>query len=96
MKGKTNMHKDEASRGFSILSDSNRVKICKFLYTKGSLAYSDLLLITGEEEDKLNESLSIMEDGFLIVREGDLYSINKEYVDTLLDFIRTPCGCCHH
>ena len=36
-----------------------------------------------------------MEQGNLIIKKGNVYSINKEYVDELLDFIRTPCGCCH-
>ncbi len=90
------MHKDEASAGFAILSNPNRVKIAKFLYVNGTLSYDDLLYITGDE-DELNESLRLMEEGSLINRSGDRsYSINKEYVDSLLDFIRTPCGCCHH
>lgn len=91
------MHKDEASIGFKILSDSNRVKIAKFLYTKGDLSFDDLLCISGYEENELKASLQLMIDNSLINKKDDnMYSINKEYVDTLLDFIRTPCGCCHH
>ncbi len=90
------MHKDEASAGFAILSNPNRVKIAKFLYVNGTLSYDDLLYITGDEAE-LNGSLRLMEEGSLIKKSGDnAYSINKEYVDSLLDFIRTPCGCCHH
>lgn len=94
--GENKMHKDEASQGFAILSDSNRVKIAKFLYTKGDMSYDDLLFITGYTNDELDESLELMINGSLIVKNDDnMYSINKEYIDTLLDFIRTPCGCCH-
>ena len=90
------MHKDEASYGFSILSDSTRVKIAKFLYINNELSFDDLLMISGLKEDELIISLNLMEQGHLIKKEGNNYFINKEYVDTLLDFIRTPCGCCHN
>ena len=90
------MHKDEASYGFSILSDSSRVKIAKFLYINNELSFDDLLMISGLNEDELIISLNLMEQGHLIKKEGNNYFINKEYVDTLLDFIRTPCGCCHN
>ncbi len=90
------MHKDEASYGFSILSDSTRVKIAKFLYVNNELSFDDLLMISGLNEDELIISLNLMEQGHLIKKEGNNYFINKEYVDTLLDFIRTPCGCCHN
>lgn len=89
------MHKDEASQGFKILSNPDRVKICKFLYTKGDFTYEDLLMITNNSEDELNESLKMLVDGSLVIKNSDTYSINKEYIDTLLDFIKTPCGCCH-
>jgi predicted transcriptional regulator len=90
------MHKDEASQGFTILSNSSRVKIAKFLYVRGDLSYDDLLFTIGDSEDELKESLDIMEKGNLIIKKGNMYSINKEYIDELLDFIRTPCGCCHN
>ena len=90
------MHKDEASYGFSILSDSTKVKIAKFLYINNELSFDDLLMISGLNEDELIISLNLMEQGHLIKKEGNNYFINKEYVDTLLDFIRTPCGCCHN
>lgn len=90
------MHKDEASYGFSILSDATRVKIAKFLYINNELSFDDLLMISGLNEDELIISLNLMEQGHLIKKEGNNYFINKEYVDTLLDFIRTPCGCCHN
>lgn len=90
------MHKDEASYGFSILSDSTRVKIAKFLYINNELSFDDLLSVSGLNEDELIISLNLMEQGHLIKKEGNNYFINKEYVDTLLDFIRTPCGCCHN
>lgn len=90
------MHKDEAAAKFLILSDSSRVKIAKFLYLRDELSFDDLLAITGDDEKTLGDSLKIMEEGSLIRKEGDMYRINREYVDELLDFIRTPCGCCHH
>ena len=90
------MHKDEASYGFSILSDATRVKIAKFLYINNELSFDDLLMISGLNEDELIISLNLMEQGHLIKKEGNNYFINKEYVDALLDFIRTPCGCCHN
>ncbi len=90
------MHKDEAAAGFLILSDPSRVKITKFLYLRGELSFDDLLAITGDEEKTLIDSLKMMENGSLIGKDGDMYKINRQYVDELLDFIRTPCGCCHH
>ncbi len=89
------MHKDEAASGFEILSNPSRVKITKFLYMKGTLSFDDLLYVTGDSEEELKESLQLMEDGCLLTKNGDSYSINKEYVDSLMDFVRTPCGCCH-
>lgn len=89
------MHKDEVSQGFSILSNPTRVKIAKFLYINNSLNYLDLLAITNEAEDELNNHLKMMIDGNLITKENDTYFINKNYIDSLLDFIRTTCGCCH-
>lgn len=89
------MHKDEAASGFAILSNPSRVKIAKFLYMKGTLSFDDLLYVTGDSEEELKESLQLMEDGCLLAKNGDSYSINKEYVDLLMDFVRTPCGCCH-
>lgn len=89
------MHKDEASQGFKILSDSTRVKIAKFLYLNNELTFDELLMITSISELELSDSLSLMEEGNLIKEKDDIYYINKEYIDTLLDFIRTPCGCTH-
>ena len=90
------MHKNEAAEGFQILSDPNRVKIAKFLYVNNSLSYDDLLSIITDDKEELDSSLKMMEDGNLIRKDNDVYFINKDYVDSLMDFIRTPCGCCHH
>ncbi len=90
------MHKNEAAEGFTILSNPDRVKIAKFLYVNDSLSYDNLLCIITDDKEELGTHLKMMEDGNLIRKEGDAYFINKEYVDSLLDFIRTPCGCCHH
>ncbi len=89
------MHKDEASYGFNILSNPTRVKIAKFLYINNNLDYLDLLAISGEQESELNNHLNLMIEANLITKQNDTYYINKDYVDSLLDFIRTPCGCCH-
>ncbi len=89
------MHKDEASQGFTILSNPTRVKIAKFLYINNQLSYDELLMITAEDEVELNKHLKLMIEGNLISKQDNDYFINRDYVDSLLDFIRTPCGCCH-
>lgn len=90
------MHKDEASYGFYILSKPDRVKISKMLYVRGDLSFDDLLYIIEEEKEELEKDLNLMIKGNLITKNGEIYSINKDYVDSLLDFIKTPCGCCNH
>lgn len=50
------MHKDEAARGFAILANPNRVKICKMLYNKGDLSYDELHAIF-EDEKALKDDL---------------------------------------
>lgn len=85
------MHKDEAARGFAILANPNRVKICKMLYNKGDLSYEELRAIF-EDETTLKEDLkTLIEGGFVVVT--DKYSLRKGYLDSLMDFIKTPCGC---
>lgn len=85
------MHKDEAARGFAILANPNRVKICKMLYNKGDLSYEELCAIF-EDEKALKEDLkTLIEGGFVVVT--DKYSLRKGYLDSLMDFIKTPCGC---
>lgn len=91
------MHKDEAAAGFSALSDSMRVKIVKFLYVKrDKMSYDELSEITGKDKADLDADIALLLERGLIIKNGDCYSDNKEYVDSLLDFIRTPCGCMHH
>lgn len=85
------MHKDEAARGFALLANPNRVKICKMLYNKGDLSYGELLAMMPDEEE-LKKNLRILIEGGLIAL-ADKYCIRKGYLDTLLDFIKTPCGC---
>ncbi len=85
------MHKDEAARGFALLANPDRVKICKMLYNKGDLSYEELLAMMPDEEE-LKKNLRILIEGGLIALV-DKYSIRKGYLDTLLDFIKTPCGC---
>ena len=94
------MHKDEAARGFALLANPDRVKICKMLYNKGDLSYEELLAMMSDEEE-LKKNHSNLPHGGFVIRSGttglnalaDKYSIRKGYLDTLLDFIKNPCGC---
>ncbi len=90
------MHKDEAAYEFAILANPDRVKIAKFLYVKGDLSYEDLLAVTGVSKEELDEHIKAMVEGDLILKKDDLYSANKPYIDDLMEFVRTPCGCCKH
>lgn len=87
------MHKDEAALGFKALSDGYRVKIVKKLYNKGSMDFNALISEIGIDEIKLNDALAILLESNLITLENNIYSANKEYINILLDFIKTPCGC---
>ncbi len=91
------MHKDEAAAGFSVLSDSMRVKMVKFLYVKmDKMNYDELSQITGKDKEELDDDIALLLERGFITKNGEYYSANKEYIDSLLDFIRTPCGCMHH
>ncbi len=91
------MHKDEAAAGFSVLSDSMRVKMVKFLYVKmDKMSYDELSQITGKDKEELDDDIALLLERGFITKNGEYYSANKEYIDSLLDFIRTPCGCMHH
>lgn len=91
------MHKDEAAAGFSVLSDSMRVKMVKFLYVKmDKMSYDELSQITGKNKEELDDDIALLLERGFITKNGEYYSANKEYIDSLLDFIRTPCGCMHH
>ncbi len=87
------MHKDEAALGFKALSDGIRVKIVKKLYNKGSMDFNTLILENGIDEIKMKEALAILLDSNLVILDNNIYSANKDYINTLLDFIKTPCGC---
>ncbi len=89
------MHKDEAANGFEILSNPDRVKITKFLYVNGSLSKDQLISISSCSPEDVESHLLLMEENNLITKSGDIYSANKEYIDTLMDFVRVPCGCTH-
>lgn len=89
------MHKDEAANGFEILSNPDRVKITKFLYVNGSLSKDQLISISSCSSEDVESHLLLMEENNLITKDGDIYSANKEYIDTLMDFVRVPCGCTH-
>ncbi len=91
------MHKDDAAAGFSVLSDSMRVKMVKFLYVKmDKMSYDELSQITGKNKEELDDDIALLLERGFITKNGEYYSANKEYIDSLLDFIRTPCGCMHH
>ena len=88
------MHKPEAARLFLLLGDEDRVKIIKMLYIRKELTKDILLMMIGSEEDKLTKDLSLLKESQLIISNDDFnYSINKELVDELMEFVRTPCGC---
>ncbi len=89
------MHKDEAAYGFEILSNPDRVKITKFLYVNGTLSKEQLISISSCSIEEVESHLLLMEQANLITRDGEAYSANKEYIDTLMDFVRVPCGCTH-
>ncbi len=86
------MHKDEAAKGFFVLGQPDRVKIIKMLYNRGSLTFVQLLSLIGCSEEELKQHLDVLiQNGF--VSQNGSYSVQKDYVDELLDFLRTPCGC---
>lgn len=87
------MHKKEASELFKLLGNEDRVKIMKMLYNMGDLSFSELLLIIGCDEKELNYCLDLLLKSNLISLNVDKYSCNKEYLNELLSFIITPCGC---
>lgn len=87
------MHKYEAACGFEALSDPYRVKIIKKLYNKGPMDFNTLLNEIGIEKEKLMEALAILLGTQLITDDFYIYKANKNYIDTLLDFIKTPCEC---
>lgn len=91
--GGENMHKDEAARGFLLLSDPNRVKICKILYNQGDLSFDEIAVKMDLTEADLKKELKMLVDGGLVAI-CDKYTIRRGYIDSLLDFIKTPCGCC--
>ena len=87
------MHKDDASVLFSVLGDSNRVKIVKMLYNKSALSEEQLKTIF--EGVELKDHLEILLNSQLIFKnEHALYECNKPLVDELMHFITTPCKCC--
>lgn len=92
---KRKMHKDEAAYGYGILGNPDRVKITKFLYVMGDMNKNQLASISACSLGELESHLQLMEEANLIIKNGDMYSANKEYIDTLMDFVRVPCGCTH-
>ncbi len=89
------MHKDEASRLFAALADENSVKLAKMLNNRGDMNYDALLNVVGCNIMAFNRSLESMLNSKLVLLNNDIYSINKELLDTLLKFIVTPCSCTH-
>ena len=89
------MHKDEASRLFLALGDENAVKMAKMLYNRGDMNYDTLLNVVGCSIISFNKALESMLNTNLVLLNNDIYSINRELLDTLLKFIITPCGCTH-
>lgn len=88
------MHKEEASLGFKHLSNPHNVKIVKMLYVKGDLNVSALMEKIEIEEDELKGLLNELVEGNLITTTDNInYSVNKDYVDTLMSFVSTKCKC---
>lgn len=87
------MHKNEAAELFKVLSNPECTKICKMLYNKGDLSFNDLILIIGVDSGTLKLLLHPLVEKGLVVKNDDIYKINKEYIDELMSFISTPCGC---
>lgn len=87
------MHKDEAAKGFLALSDGYRVKIVKKLYNHGAMSKEMLVKQIGISEGEIIDATNILISSNLISFSNDLFYANKEYIDTLMAFIKTPCGC---
>ena len=68
------MHKDEAARGFALLANPDRVKICKMLYNKGDLSYGELLAMMPDEEE-LKKNLRILIE--ISKNDGDFIRLNN-------------------
>ena len=46
-------------------------------------------------EEELKSSLDLLLDNNLILSKDNGYMANYQFIDELMDFIRTPCGCSH-
>lgn len=90
------MHKQEASYLFSILSNGERVKILKFLYNNKIVYTFDMIkAFVDLNEEELKSSLDLLLNNNLILSKDNGYMANYQFIDELMDFIRTPCGCSH-
>ena len=90
------MHKQEASYLFSILSNGERVKILKFLYNNKIVYSFDMIkAFVDLNEEELKSSLDLLLDNNLILSKDNGYMANYQFIDELMDFIRTACGCSH-
>lgn len=95
--GGSGMHKKEASYLFKALSDESRVKIVKKLYHNEELCACKILEFVDCLQPTLSHHLSILVDSGLLYSRKDgkwtYYKANKEMIDELMAFIKTPCKC---
>ena len=61
------------------------------IVNKGDLSYDELHAIFEDEKALKDDLRTLIEGGFVVVL--DKYSLRKGYVDSLMNFIKTPCGC---
>ena len=87
------MHKDDAAKLFALLSDGDRVKIVKKLYMNNVLSYDELKDIIDTSEEKLKKDLSQLVSANMIKVDQNSYTPNKDLIDELMNFIKTPCKC---
>ncbi len=94
------MHKDEASKLFSILGDVYRVKIMKILYNNDEVSRESFYKIFSCSPYGLElHFIKLKEANLINVRIVDkdttYFSCNKELLDELMNFFKTKCSCCN-
>lgn len=67
------------------------LRFVKCFTIKVILSYDELHAIFEDEKALKDDLRTLIEGGFVVVI--DKYSLRKGYVDSLMNFIKTPCGC---
>ncbi len=93
------MHKDEASKLFSVLGTEDRVKIMKILYNNDEVSRESFYQIFPNSQKLLElHFLKLKEVNLINVRIVDqnttYFSCNKKLLDELMNFFKTKCSCC--